>query len=339
MSLDDTDILNDLMQLIDGELKINEVIKKYPFLSVDYAEYINFYNDYDEYYLKIKAYMYDRTLDYGYCEIEITNIENGWTIVNPTLTEIEDNVLKPHKAGEPAPKMAEDMVLQKDNYIDVYMVNTYPALRIKIGDDLATKIVEDLKASNHTIVPREYEGKENEFHPCGIFVFLEDMGHERPVELRMNSDGIKAIGKFSKESPVSEYAYDEIIKLVESSTDWHQVPITEIHDIIAAELYYGDKLVGKTKDKDDLRKLDELFSVTMNMNGATSCPFDAKLILKRADGEKIEVILATDSCNVMVLGSSDYYMYGNDDYDESDESQKELLSIFGYDSFFDIEKK
>jgi hypothetical protein len=75
------------------------------------------------------------------------------------------------------------------------------------------------------------------------------------------------------------------------------------------------------------------------MNGATKCPFDAKMILKRKDGCKIKVLLATDSCNVMVLGTSDYYMYGADKYSEEDESQKELLNIFGYDSFFDIGKK
>lgn len=341
VNISDSEILEDLMKMIDGKIEKDEVIERYPFNEIDEAQYIRIYNDYDSYYLMIDPNMYDNAFDYDRGKIEITHIENGWMIKDPKNIEIEENIYKPHKDGKPAPKKEEELVLHKDNYIDVYMLNTYPAPRIKIDDELATKIVEALKASSHTIVPMEYEGKDKEdaFHSCGIFVFLEDMGHERPVEIWMNSDGIKAIGKFSKESPVSEYAYDEIVKLVESETDWHKVSLSEIHDIVSAELYYGDKRVGKTKDKGDLQKIEKLFSVTMNMNGATSCPFDAKLILKRADGEKVEVILATDSCNVMVLGSSDYYMYGNDDFDESDESQKELLNIFRYDDFFELEKK
>lgn len=338
MSLADTDILNDLMQLIVGELKINDVIKKYPFFSVDRAEYINFYNDYDEYYLKIKAYMYERILDYGCCEIEIKNIENGWTIVNPTLTEIKENILKPHKAGKPAPKTAEDLVLQKENYIDVYMVNSFRK-RIIIDDKLAEQLVSKLKNPESKIVLKEYKDTEDEYNSCGIELYLEDMGYDYPVPMWKNNKDIKAIGWYSEEVPVSSLVYDKIIELVESSTDWHQVAITEIYDIISAELYYGDMLIGKTNDKEDMKKLNELFSTTMNMNGGTKCPFGANLILKRKDGQKIEVLLATDSCNVMVIGTSDYYMYVNDDYDESDESQKELLNIFGYDSFFDIDKK
>lgn len=102
--------------------------------------------------------------------------------------------------------------------------------------------------------------------------------------------------------------------------DYNAFGPQDIHDLESARLIAGNK-VYSILDNSDLSEIEEMLSTVSKIKGGTGCPFDAGLMLTRADGTEGMVLLASDSC--AVYKSDDVY------YDYSDGDNSRLLSLFG----------
>ena len=101
-------------------------------------------------------------------------------------------------------------------------------------------------------------------------------------------------------------------------------------DITGAVLQMGDDAVGTT-DKAALTELSRLLTNVEDRGGPVSgCPFMATLTLLLADGQKVELLLATDSCCVYRVDDRDYTYARHlfDPYEGSPENSV-LFSLFG----------
>jgi SH3-like domain-containing protein len=101
-------------------------------------------------------------------------------------------------------------------------------------------------------------------------------------------------------------------------------------DIAGAVLQMGDNAVGST-DKAVLTELSRLLTNVEDKGGPMAgCPFTATLTLLLADGQKVELLLATDSCCVYRVNNRDYayarHLY--DPYEGSPENSV-LFGLFG----------
>ena len=101
-------------------------------------------------------------------------------------------------------------------------------------------------------------------------------------------------------------------------------------DITGAVLQMGDNAVGST-DKAVLTELSRLLTNVEDKGGPMAgCPFTATLTLLLADGQKVELLLATDSCCVYRVNNRDYayarHLY--DPYEGSPENSV-LFGLFG----------
>ncbi|MBE5810432.1 MAG: hypothetical protein E7318_05785 [Clostridiales bacterium] len=101
-------------------------------------------------------------------------------------------------------------------------------------------------------------------------------------------------------------------------------------DITGAVLQMGDNAVGST-DKAVLTELSRLLTNVEDQGGAMAgCPFTATLTLLLADGQKVEMLLATDSCCVYRVNDRDYaYARHLVSGDEGSPENTVLFSLFG----------
>ncbi len=101
-------------------------------------------------------------------------------------------------------------------------------------------------------------------------------------------------------------------------------------DITGAVLQMDDDAVGST-DKAVLTELSRLLTNVEDMGGAMAgCPFTATLTLLLADGQKVEMLLATDSCCVYRVNDRDYaYARHLVSGDEGSPENTVLFSLFG----------
>ena len=101
-------------------------------------------------------------------------------------------------------------------------------------------------------------------------------------------------------------------------------------DITGAVLQMGDNAVG-TADKATLTELSRLLT-NVEDKGApiAGCPFQATLTLLLQDGEKVELLLATDSCCIYRVDNRDY-AYARHLFDPNEGSPRNsvLFSLFG----------
>lgn len=104
-------------------------------------------------------------------------------------------------------------------------------------------------------------------------------------------------------------------------------------DITGAVLQMGDEAVG-TADKAVLTELSRLLT-NVEDEGApiAGCPFTATLTVMLADGQKVEMQLATDSCCVYRVDNRDY-SYARHLFDPNEGSPQNgvLFSLFGLDA-------
>lgn len=101
-------------------------------------------------------------------------------------------------------------------------------------------------------------------------------------------------------------------------------------DVTGAVLQMGDNAVGST-DPAVLAQLAVLLTNVEDRGGPTAgCPFQATLTLMLRDGQKVELLLATDSCCVYRVNNRDYAYARNlfDPYEGSPENSV-LFSLFG----------
>ena len=101
-------------------------------------------------------------------------------------------------------------------------------------------------------------------------------------------------------------------------------------DITGAVLQMGDEAVGST-DKAVLTELSRLLTNVEDRGGPIAgCPFAATLTLLLADGQKIELLLATDSCCIYRVDNRDYaYARHLFDAKEGAPENSVLFSLFG----------
>lgn len=101
-------------------------------------------------------------------------------------------------------------------------------------------------------------------------------------------------------------------------------------EITGAVLQMGDEAKG-TCDSATLGELARLLTTVEDTGGMVAgCPFTATLTLMLADGQKVELLLATDSCCVYRVDGRDY-RYARNFYDakEGAPDNSVLFSLFG----------
>ncbi|MCK5130478.1 MAG: hypothetical protein KAQ68_11535 [Clostridiales bacterium] len=330
-------IITHIMEMIVGEFSIEAMVEEFSWDKHDAGEYsITWYTSKDLYFLTINANGANITkkLDYSISSLTIEN--ENWTLNNPTDEEIENHILAPFTIEYTAFKEAQPREVY-GNFISVYGSGASDV--ITLDDDIAQQFVEKLKNSKQTMNPIDYRDTDDEFYECGIEIHLDDMryDHRSGVNILKNADGLKIIGEYNGESPVSSEVYDEIIRIVKKNTDWYEVELDEVCNIESVELILGEQSIGKTSNKEEVKTIEEMLGNAQRMFGGSGCPFTAKLILTREDQTEVEILLATDSCGVFILGSSVYYEYNmNALTGKKQDNQKRLLNIFGYDYFEDI---
>lgn len=103
-----------------------------------------------------------------------------------------------------------------------------------------------------------------------------------------------------------------------------------VADIMQAELAAGGNIVPLT-DKDALGVLSQLLIHVEDRGGMVAgCPFDAVLTVTTADGQTIDIQLATDSCCVYRVDGRDYaYARHLWDLQEGSPMNDVLFSLFG----------
>ena len=104
-------------------------------------------------------------------------------------------------------------------------------------------------------------------------------------------------------------------------------------DITAAVLQMGDEAVGTT-EQTVLTQLAVLLTNVEDEGGPMAgCPFAATLTLMLADGQKVEVQLATDSCCVYRVDGRDY-AYARHLFDPNEGAPENvvLFGLFGLDA-------
>lgn len=104
-------------------------------------------------------------------------------------------------------------------------------------------------------------------------------------------------------------------------------------DITAAVLQMGDEAVGTT-EQTVLTQLAVLLTNVEDEGGLMAgCPFAATLTLMLADGQKVEMQLATDSCCVYRVDGRDY-AYARHLFDPNEDAPENvvLFGLFGLDA-------
>ena len=104
-------------------------------------------------------------------------------------------------------------------------------------------------------------------------------------------------------------------------------------DITAAVLQMGDEAVGTT-EQTVLTQLAVLLTNVEDEGGPMAgCPFAATLTLMLADGQKVEMQLATDSCCVYRVDGRDY-AYARHLFDPNEGAPENvvLFGLFGLDA-------
>lgn len=94
----------------------------------------------------------------------------------------------------------------------------------------------------------------------------------------------------------------------------------DIKNIASAQLITSDGGNYVLDEGAKLKRLEEILGKAQK-TGASACPFDAKLILTRADGSRGVISLATDSCSQFVSGNSEYFDY--------EDGSSAILTLFG----------
>lgn len=140
--------------------------------------------------------------------------------------------------------------------------------------------------------------------------------YENHYELCMLPDGTGVIHKNRDKNEVliDHEIYDSIMDIARTRTAWEWVELSEIHDIVRAEMRMkmgrgSEEQVQVVEDDQSLKELETLFS-NAKYFGVSGCPFTALLLLTREDGKVITLQIATDSCDMMILGTSAGYDYG-----------------------------
>lgn len=140
-------------------------------------------------------------------------------------------------------------------------------------------------------------------------------------------------GKDGLEFFVSQETYEEMeieegtitmpaLKIAEDKCRFQVTDISEIHDIVKAEMRYYGKREGDGNgitllfavDLMDEKQLSELSDLLSGAEPAQEgkCPYGGVITLKRQDGTEITVSLAADGCDGFVLGSHGIYSLGKD---------------------------
>jgi beta-lactamase regulating signal transducer with metallopeptidase domain len=202
---------------------------------------------------------------------------------------------------------------QEGSYIsaDIWINRSHLLEYISIDESFAAEIESRLG----NIAKTHCDFSSGVLKSMGINIVLADRNN---YELCIFDDGTKAIHRWSDRNAVlvDSETHDLIADFVMKKTPWEWVELSEIHDIVKAEMrmkLYRDSReeVQIVEDMDSLKELEKLLS-NAKLTGCGGCPYTALLLLTREDGETITLHIATDSCDNMILGTTAGYDYGPD---------------------------
>ena len=321
-------LIERIAQLIDGNIPLGDLIEEF---SLPYeGDAFRFYmcTLTDEYTLSLFVEQdIDRelNLDYSSMGLVLENTTDNWLLTNPTSEEVVEYMQDEYFAQREEWKAINVESRYEGNFLQVNTPNN-GMITIQISDDVASELVNALKNPDGKIIINDYKDTPQEYSMYGAEIFLEDMNYKYPVPLWSNSRGSAlAFGYAAEPIPVSQYASDIVMNLITANMNFEKLSLDEISDLVSVELILDGESKGIVTDSSDLKEIENMLKNAENLNGGSGCPFTAKLILTKSDGSTLELIHATDSCSVFVLGTADYYKYDNRD---------KLLEYFGMTEFY-----
>ncbi len=108
------------------------------------------------------------------------------------------------------------------------------------------------------------------------------------------------------------------LSIVEERCAFEAMNLSEIHDIVKAEMHIerwdweegSDTTSVEITDPEQLAELEAIFAGA-EASAESKCPYRAVVTLTREDGETLTLTLATDSCDGFIYGSIGSYYMGN----------------------------
>lgn len=295
--------------IIDRNLTLGDLFLEFRLPYIDNAYRMKLHTLTDEYELILKVpeeTSISEYLDYATMSLDIRNIRTDELVHNPTDKEVLadfwiDSYLRQREQWKDEnidPKF-------KGNFVGVLNPDDSGSfIYINIPDELANQIVNELKSAEEKIKVLDYSESDKEFISMGLEIFLEDMGYEFSVLMWINEAGIKAIGNGGEYIPVSEKAYDMVVDLIAKEIDWNEGCLPQLNNISSIELVHNGVAIGIVTNSNEINQITSMLSKSKCCVGGSSCPFNAELVFIYNDGEKSIIRLSTDSCPIIVVGSS-----------------------------------
>lgn len=330
-------IIETLIDIIEARRPIGDLTEEFNMQYDDNAYRMTLFTSTDEYEIEFidGGADIDTMLDYGVSQLNIVNNTDGWTLSNPTGEDVTVYMLEEYYAQREDWRIENTDSRYSGNFITV--ASTDGEARIDLSSEAAERIASGLRSAENKLIINDYRDTDKEFQMKGLEVFLEGMGYEYPVPLWINSEGTKAIGFANEPIPVSEMVYDMIVAIAKEQAVYEEGNIDDIHDLVSVELTVNERSQGIVTNKDDVAAIEAMLSGSEIMNGLGKCPFGAKLIMTRADGQVIEAVLPVDSCGYYILGTATCYQYDRaDSRDIREYTQQDLLKHFGMEDFSDL---
>ena len=151
--------------VVNGDLPIISLVEEFNMVHYDEAYIIVMVTDTDEYKLSISApnkdLDMDEFLDYSKTNINVTSLNNDWSIDNPSTIFIEENIKKPYLDQVRTIDKPNANNMTKSTYATYYNVlreKTY----IELDDGLIDSIIEQLNSIDKEVV--NYDEYENTEH-------------------------------------------------------------------------------------------------------------------------------------------------------------------------------
>lgn len=326
--------------VVNGDLPIISLVEEFNMVHYDEAYIIVMVTDTDEYKLSISApnkdLDMDEFLDYSKTNINVTSLNNDWSIDNPSTIFIEENIKKPYLDQVRTIDKPNANNMTKSTYATYYNVlreKTY----IELDDGLIDSIIEQLNSIDKEVVNYdEYENTDDYFFKTDIYIYFEDKDSEiSKCDILMNEKGMKTL-KFVGETNmvVATELCETIISVVKTYTDWSYIALKDIKDIVNAEIYLDEKVIASLTEVNKLNELQKLLSNARCIGHTPKTMMYKpimKLILENGNTITLQLDLEND---LMLLGSSFHYDYGPG-YNGGDSINMlpNLLELFSLESF------
>ena len=303
-----------LSMTINGDMPLIALIEELGMADDDGIYSIVMVTNTDQYLLSILSISEDfdpeGVFDETTATIQITSLNQGWSVENPSAEFIEGNIRVPYLEQVEIDDEQTDNGMTKPIYAVYYNVLREKAY-IKLDDSIINRIEALVSSDDHeTLDYDDYENTDDYFFATDIYLYFEGEDTTK-CEILMNEKGIKVL-KFAgkSEAVVATELCDEIIDLVKASTDWNYIGLDTIKGIEKADIYLDDVPLASLTDSGKLTELENMLTQAKCIGYTPkTMMYQPILMLTLESGDTIEIQLDLEN-DLMQLGSSFHYDYG-----------------------------